>query len=313
MKYLLYLAPVLIFIAVTTFRQCNIDEFGSLSNPIKITFTPSVDAQSISNNAEKLIDFLEKETGYYFTATFPTSYIAVVESFGSAKADVAIVNTFSYLLAQQKFGAVARLRIIRHEGETTYRGQIVYNVDSGIEKLEDLNGKRIAYVAPSSTSGYILPHALLEKNNIKPSEIIFANNHDIVISQVYQGQVDAGATYYSPPDTKTGVFRDARERVVTQYPDVADKVKILTLTDEIPNDPVIFRAGMPEDMMDDIVNALLKFVATPDGQEALYQIYSVRGLTPTKDSDYDVLREMLRQIGVDLEESVKETDKKSKK
>jgi ABC-type phosphate/phosphonate transport system substrate-binding protein len=50
----------------------------------------------------------------------------------------------------------------------------------------------IAYVDPSSTSGFILPKALLDQKGIKPSESVFAMRHDNVVTMVYQKQVDAG-------------------------------------------------------------------------------------------------------------------------
>lgn len=112
---------------------------------------------------------------------------------------------------------------------------------------------------------------------------------------VYQKQVDAGATYYSPKD-KSGQYRDARERVETQYPDVYKVVKIIALTDTIPNDPVIFRKGLPEEMKETIVNAMLKYVSTKEGQESLHRIYNVESLIPTSDKDYDPLRALLKQI-----------------
>ncbi len=304
-KYLLLTAPLLIFITITTVREIKRKELGSESNPIKIYFTPSVDSKKITSNARTLIEFLEKETGYFYTTAVPSSFVAVVEAFGSKKADIASINTFSYLMANERYGAEAMLRIVRDNGETSYRGQIVVRTDSGIDSIQQLDGKTIAYTDAASTSGYILPKALLEKNGIKPSESVFAIKHDNVITMVYQKQVDAGATYYAPPDPHTGAILDARMRVLTQFPDVADKVKIIALTDDIPNDPVVCRKDLPEEMKVAVKNALLKFVSTPEGQQALYDIYDVRGYIDTKDSDYDVLRNMLKGMGISLSGLVK--------
>jgi phosphonate transport system substrate-binding protein len=302
LKYSLYLLPLIVFITATSYRESGkySNELGSKKNPIKFFFTPSVDAKQITTTAGELLEFLEKETGYYFTTAIPADYVTVVESFGSSKADIAVINTFSYLMANKKYGTQALLRIVRDNGEAYYRGQIIVRTDSGIDTLTDLMSKKIAYVDPSSTSGYILPAALLKKNGIVPSDSIFAKKHDIVVSMVYQKQVDAGATYFSPKD-ETGQLRDARERVVTQYPDVFEKIKIIALTDPIPNDPVIFRRELPEEMKTKIVEALLKFVATPSGQEALHRIYNVKQLIPTTDKDYDVLRKILDDINFKIE------------
>ena len=98
-KYLLFLAPILIFIVIISLRQMDEGQLGTKSNPIKFYFTPSVDAKTISTNSKPLTEFLHKETGYYFETAVPQSYVAVVEAFGTNKADIAILNTFSYLLA----------------------------------------------------------------------------------------------------------------------------------------------------------------------------------------------------------------------
>ena len=305
LKFLLYLSPIIIFIVVSSARELHEGALGTRSNPIKLYFTPSIDAKRITTNAKELTDFLEKVTGYYFTTAVPASFIAVVEAFGTKKADIASINTFSYLMANAKYGAEARLRIVRDNNETSYKGQIITRYDSGIDSLPDINGRSFAYVDPSSTSGYILPKAMLDKRGIKPSETVFAMRHDNVVTMVYQGQVAAGATYYAPPDPNTHEILDARMRVEKQFPDVAQKVKIIGFTQSIPNDPWVFRKDMDEDMKEKIIDALLKYVATPEGAKSLYDIYDIRGLIRTKDSDYNGLRKLLEQQNIKFENLMK--------
>jgi len=304
-KYLLYLSPIIIFVIVVSVRQLNEGSLGTYSNPVRIYFTPSVDANRISFNAKSLTDFLHKETGYYYTTAVPASFVAVVEAFGTGKVDVAAINTFSYLMAHAKYGAEAKLRVVREGNETTYKGQFIARANSGINTIEDINGRSMAYVDPSSTSGYILPKALLDSKGIKPSETVFAMRHDNVVMMVYQGQADAGATYYAPPNLKTGAIMDARMRVAQQFPDVADKVKIIGFTQDIPNDPWVFRKDMNVVMKEKIINALLAYVNTPDGQKALFDIYDIVGLVPTTDSDYDGLRDVLDKQNIKFENLVK--------
>jgi phosphonate transport system substrate-binding protein len=304
-KYFIYLLPVLIFSIIISLRQINEGALGTYSNPIRIYFTPSVDANRISFNAVSLTDFLHKETGYYYITAVPASFIAVVEAFGTGKVEVAAINTFSYLMAHAKYGAEARLRIVREGNQTTYKGQFITRFDSGINNIEDINGKSMAYVDPSSTSGYILPKALLDQKGIKPSESVFAMRHDNVVMMVYQGQAKAGATYYAPPNAKTGEIMDARMRVAKQFPDIAQKVKIIGFTQDIPNDPWVFRKDMSEVMKEKITNALIKYVNTPEGLKALFEIYDITGLIPTRDSDYDALRKLLEKENINFEDLMK--------
>lgn len=307
MKYAKFYLPLLLLcLARISFQPLFENRsFGAAANPIRIALTPSVDARKVTNSADKLQKFLERQTGYAFSIVVPTSYIAVVEAFGSGKADVAAINTFGYILAHQKYGAEAVLKVVRRDGETEYKGQFIAHVDSGIDSLADLQGKRFAFTDPSSTSGYILPKAILARNHITPAEEVLAGKHDNVVTMIYQKQVDAGATYYSPPDKSTGEILDARARVVRQFPDIYNKVKIIGFTQSIPNDPIIFRKDFPADMKKKIIDALLAFQTTPEGKKALFEIYSVEGLVPARDSDYDVLRAILEEQKVEVEKALK--------
>ena len=208
-------------------------------------------------------------------------------------------------MANAKYGAEAKLRIVRDNNQTSYKGQFITRYDSGIDSLQDINGRSFAYVDPSSTSGYILPKAMLERMHIKPSETVFAMRHDNVVTMVYQGQVAAGATYYAPPDPKTGEILDARMRVEKQFPDVAQKIKIIGFTEDIPNDPWVFRKDMDKGMENKIIDALIKFVHTDAGKKAMYDIYDIVGLVRTKDSDYNKLRKLLEEQHISFENLVK--------
>jgi phosphonate transport system substrate-binding protein len=282
-------------------------ELGTADNPIKLHFVPSVDAKVIEDNSKKFKEYLEKNTPYKYEITIPQSFIAVVEAFGTKRADVAAINTFGYILAHDKYGVEARMTVIRH-GLPTYQSQFIVRADSNIKKIEDLNGKKIAFVEPASASGYLLPLKTLKEKGIKPKETVFAGKHDNVVSMVYQGQVDAGATFYSPPtknESGVEVIDDARRLVLVQYPDVEKKVVILSLSEPILNDPIIFRKEMPEEMKNKIIDSMLAFVATPEGKEAFLAIYGVTEIKKATDADYDSVRAMLKAAGASAEDLVK--------
>jgi phosphonate transport system substrate-binding protein len=301
--YLPLLLLALIWLSVRPLFEDR--SLGSRHQPILFMLTPSVDAQRISQNGDSLMAYLHQTTGYHFRASVPTNFIAVVEAFGAGKADIAIMNTFSYLLANTKYDARAALKVVRRYGELSYRGQILARAGDDINSLEDLRGRRIAYVDPSSTSGYIYPKALLQQRGIQTGEEVFANKHDNVVTMIYQRQVDAGATYYSPADKKTGELLDARARVRSQFPDVFDKIKILELTEPIPNDPVVFRSEFPADMQRRIIDALLAYAATPRGVASLKEIASVEGLAPSSDAEYADIRAMVTRYSVDVEKALR--------
>ncbi len=269
------------------------DALGTEKNPIKFHLVPAVDAKVLTDNSKILKDYLEKNTPYKYQITIPQSFVAVVEAFGTKRADVAAINTYGYYLAHKKYGVEARLTVIRY-GSATYQSQFLARADSKINSLKDLQGKKIAFVDPASTSGYLLPLKTLKDRKIEPKETVFAMKHDSVVSMIYQGQVDAGATYYSPP--QNGHLEDARRLVQMQYPDVEKKVKIIELSEPIPNDPIVFRKDMPEEMKEKIADTLLQFVATPEGSKAMDLMLGATNFKKSSDSDYDSVREMLKTL-----------------
>ncbi len=279
----------LVFVLTT---GCDLKKapLGSVENPVKLHFVPSVEAKVLKDRSKDFKKYLEENTPYHYTITIPQSYITVVEAYGTKRADVSALNSFGYVLANERYGAEAKLTMVRH-GSPTFRSQFLARADSQIHKLEDLNGKSVAFVDPASTSGYLLPLKTLKDRKIVPKETVFAMKHDSVISMIYQKQVDAGATFYSPPHGDR--LEDARRLVLKQYPDVAEKIKIVELSEPIPNEPFVFRKDMPEEMKTQIVEALLKYVETPEGAKAFQDLYGVTALRKANDSDYDVLRKMI--------------------
>src|SRR5690606_4759832 len=116
-------------------------------------------------------------------------------------------------------------------------------------------------------------------------------SHNNVVTQVYNGDCDAGAT-----------FSDARTGIEEEFPDVLDVVSVLATTSDIPNDSVSFIKDFPEDTRATIVTALLEVAASPEGQEALNTLYSIEGLVESSDSFYDTFRADLSRAGINIEE-----------
>ena len=296
------LGLLMLAVSVVTSATFAEDKLGTRDNPVKIYFTPSVDANAIATNSDHFLKFMEKETGLYFKSGIPSNYIAVVEAFGSNRADIAVMNSFGYLLANTKFGAEAKLKTLRH-GKDYYAGAIYASEKSGIKSLKDLNGKKFAFTDASSTSGYLFPLKILNDEKVKLGNQTFAIKHDNVITMIYQGQVDAGAAFYS--DAFDGQIKDARERVLTQFPDVEKKVKVLKITDKIPNDPFVFRKGMDPAVVKKFIDGLKKYLATPEGKTTFKNIYAVDGVIPASDKDYNSLRAVLKSTGTDAASLVK--------
>ena len=258
-------------------------ELGSSELPLKLYLPPGMDSEATKKQSSELISFLQSETGLFFKTTSPPNYIASVEALGSLHADIAFMNSFGYLLANQKYAAEARLMAL-HDGEKDYQGQIIAHIDSGIKKIEDITGKSFAFTNASSITGHMLPMKMLNAQNVKPKYTVFAMNDDNVLAMVYKKQIDAGATGF---------------KLKAKFPDFDAKVKLISLSEKIPNEPFVFRKNLPPEITKKIIAALEKYLSSESGKNTVQGIYNISGVVPCTDADYEPLKNTLKALNLE--------------
>jgi phosphonate transport system substrate-binding protein len=285
-------------------------ELGSADNPIVITFVPSGDTGKITTAGTAIAECLSEMTGLSFNMEVGTTFAASIEAMGAEKAQVSFLNTFSVLLAQEKYAIEPALVAIRKyatndldpdnalggELQPFYKGQFIANVDSGISSFTDLKGKTFCFVDPNSTSGYIVPRIILKANGVDPdtdfSATQNAGSHPNVAVAVYQGDCDAGVTFIN-------VLTDASANLQATYPDITDKVKVFAVSDRIPNDGMQFIAGLDPALKEVIVEGMLAMAADPGGKAVLKSLYNYDAFQEVEPDFYNDFADVLRAAGVD--------------
>ncbi|HET7769909.1 MAG TPA: phosphate/phosphite/phosphonate ABC transporter substrate-binding protein, partial [Chloroflexota bacterium] len=171
---------------------------GTVTGPIKMAFVPNAEAGKLLDNMRPFVELLQKETGYAFETSVPTSYAAVIEALGAKHVDVAWMGPLAYVIARQKYGAELLLISVFQDAKTgaqkrTYPGGIIVKSDAPYKSIQELRGKKFAFTDPASASGYLYPMDYLAKQGISNpkaffSEVIFAGGHDKVVAAVLSGQ-----------------------------------------------------------------------------------------------------------------------------
>ena len=310
---------------------------GTEENPIQVLFVPSVSAEEIVAGGELLAAQLNEATGLFFEVSVPTSYAATVEAMcASPDNTMGFIPAQGYILANNLCGANVSLKAMRY-GFDVYWAQFIVQRDSEFETLEDLAGASWAYPDATSTSGYIVPAGIFANLGIEVGDGIEAGSHDSVVRAIYNGEADFGTTFYSPfidaegnvtwdgtaenadvpddvvescvldADTQiecSGYYpRDARRNLREDLPDVIQKVRILTISDPIPNDTLTFGPDFPEDLRTQIVDALKAFAEDDaEGFATAFDAYSWNGVSDTDDTEFDAIRAILMALGYDLED-----------
>ncbi len=271
-------------------------DLGTEANPIVWAVVPSGETDRVVAGFEEVAGMIFDITGLYVEPLIATEYAGVIEAMCAEppSAQMSSLATFAYILAAERGCADAALVSVRY-GSAVYNGQVFVQADSGIESIADLAGKTMCRPDPLSTSGWIIPSIELKAAGIDPetdlAEIVDAGSHDASVAQVYEGNCDAGTSYV-----------DARTNLEEDYPDVMDKVVVISVSADIPNDGVQFSSSMSDDLKAQIVAALLEISSTEEGKDALSTAYSWNELIEKDDTFYDPFRQVLDAAGVSAEQ-----------
>jgi phosphonate transport system substrate-binding protein len=306
---------------------------GTADNPIKVLFVPSVSAEKILAGGEILQGVLEEATGLVYEVSVPTSYAATIsEMCASPDNTVGFIPATAYVIGNDECGIEVAMKSLRY-GFTEYWAEFIVPRDSDATTLADLAGKSWAYPDVTSTSGYLVPNGMLQTDGIDPGEKVETGGHPAVVKAVYNGEAEFGTVFFSPstdgedviwdgtledadvPADKvescvldadgeiecSGVYpRDARRNIREEAPDVIQKIKIMELSQPIPNDTVSFAPAVSEEIKLKIVTALADFAANdPDGFATAFDPYSWSGIALTDDSEFDFIRLLVQNLGLD--------------
>jgi phosphonate transport system substrate-binding protein len=229
---------------------------------------------------------------------------------GAEQAQVSFLNTFSVLLAEQKYGIIPALvavrkyatvdidpdKALKDQIEPFYKGQFIANNASGIKSFADLKGKTFCFVDPNSTSGYIIPRIVLKAKGIDPDKdfksTTNAGSHNNVAIAVYKGDCDAGVTYIN-------VLTDTSANLAKDYPDITQKVSVFAVTDRIPNDGMQFIKTLDPKLQAVITEGMLAMAADPGGKAVLKSLYNYDSLQKIEPTFYDDFMKVLQAAGVD--------------
>ncbi|MEI8275703.1 MAG: phosphate/phosphite/phosphonate ABC transporter substrate-binding protein [Hyphomicrobiales bacterium] len=195
---------------------------AKLINPSTIIFayTPVEDPAVYSKVWDGFIKHMETVTGKK-VAFFPVqSNAAQLEAMRSGRLHVAGVNSGGNPLAVNCAGFVPFAIMAGQKGEFGYEMEIIVPADSPIKTPADLKGKKLAFTAPTSNSGYKAPSAILKAEfNLEAKtdfEPVFSGKHDNSVLGVANKDYDAAAI------ANEVMFRMFERKVV-------DKAKIRTI------------------------------------------------------------------------------------
>jgi phosphonate transport system substrate-binding protein len=256
---------------------------------ITVGFIPAEDSRAMVRQSQAILDIVAKHTGMKVDTFVGSDYNATIEALRAGHVDVALLGPFSYVLATtvaqvEAFGVTVTSRTM----QPSYKSIIIAGKDSNINSLADLKGRTFAFVDPGSTSGYMVPAAAFVAASITPEkdfkQVMYSGGHDATIVSVGSGKVDAGS-----------VADRIYERGCAKGLADCSKLKVVWTSQPIPNDPLLYRKALPEDMKKKIREAFYSVKNLAFGEMG-----TVARFDPATDKDYDPVRDIAKALKLDL-------------
>lgn len=288
---------------------------GGEVEQLTIGFVPSREADQLVDSANALASVIEEATGIPTDDFVSNDYAALTEAMASGQADIGAFGPLGvvraidtagveFVLQSSRFGSFTyHTQYMTNDPDTYCNDEPVADEDgylfcngtldaeegpAGEDAIAEITADtNLAYVDPTSTSGYLIPALQMQNAGIDISGFeTFAGGHDASVQAVYDGDVEVGLA-----------FDDARTTLVEQFPDVGEQVIVFAYSQEIPNDGFVIRAGLPDEVKQQIVDAMLAYAETEEGATVLDELYEIGGLREADPAVLDVVREADEKLG----------------
>jgi len=258
----------------------------SSSNPdtLRVALLPDENASTIIKNNQALKRYLERQLGKKVKLVVTTDYSSMMEAMRFGRLELAYFGALSYLLTKTK-ADVEPFAALKKRNSVTYNAVVITHVDSGINTIEGIRGKDMAYGDIASTSSHLIPRTQLLAKDLKINvdyKPHYLGAHDAVAIAVQNRNADAG-----------GLSQPIFESLISRGIISLDKVKVLEISPPYPNYPWTMQSYLIPELKQAIRSAFLE-LDDPD----IMKHFKADGFGAVTDVDYEPLRVTAKLLGL---------------
>ncbi len=260
---------------------------GIAAAEIKLGLLPRLSAAELTEMFTPLANYLSQETGEKVTLVVPKDFDAFKALVTSNQVDLGFSNPLVYVQLKKTDAKLDPLGLASEKAGTKFRGIIIARKDSGIEKVQDLKGKKLIFVEKDSAAGHVFQMLTLSNAGLDVTKdftkLPFAKKHDNVAMAVFHKAADAG-----------GIREDDLEKMKDKVD--LSQIKVVAYTDYYPNWP-LFSTGKNKAAADKVKAALLKLKPNSAEARKIVGPAKITGFAPIADKEYDMLRQAAKLAG----------------
>ncbi len=255
---------------------------------IKFGVTDITGLESLQTEYGDFVMALEEVTGDKIKFFPVNSRTAAVEALANGHVDYILTGPAEYIVFRARAKGVPVVAWQRID----YFTQIVALNKSGIQTINDLNGKKIAFGDVGSTSTHLGPAQLLASRGMMPGKDYEALNihRNVAVEALLQGNIDAFAVGSSHLINIRAKFPNAGLRVVGRGPD-------------LPNDVLVGGAHLSKADIEKVRNAFVNNAsklmdAALKGEENKKYVGG-QFIPNVSDKDYEYVRQAYITVGAE--------------
>jgi phosphonate transport system substrate-binding protein len=245
--------------------------------------------------AKSLIEpYLTKAMGQPVTVKIIPEYADLAVALPKGEVDAAWMTPIAFARAKVASKDVTALVKAKRNGKTSYRTAYIVKKDSPAKSLADVQGKKVAWVSPSSASGYLFARALLSWAGKDPDTYfaseMFAGSHPNVCKAVREGKVDIGATLADPPLPGKDFVADG----CLDAPPVED-FRVIAASEPIPNDVIAAGSKLDAKKAEALAEVFKKMADSPEGKALMNDAFRVEAWLPTAEKDFETALRVVQE------------------
>lgn len=207
-------------------------------------------------------DMAEELLGVPVRIFTPADYDGVIQGLLGGSLDMAWLGASGYAKLWLSDPDVVEPIMVKTNTDGSYGYYSVgfARADSGIESIEDLEGREFGFGDPNSTSGYLIPSIEIPGEygvTMEPGDyfgdVVFTGGHEQTIVAVANGDIDAGVTWADglgewSEGYNSGALRKASDAGLV---DMNEMVEIWK-SKPIPEGPIVLATNLPERVKIDV-------------------------------------------------------------